>query len=149
MVPFEIDLTELLQFCDLAPSKASEAVRAAMDRELSRAAAEARSSSAFKDRTGALRKSIGYKVEGTSLLDGIEGTLFATAPHAIFIEDGTRPHTILPKGQYLRFKSGRRWVFAKRVDHPGIRARNFLKSAISEDRMREAIEEAIVKAWES
>jgi len=42
------------------------------------------------------------------------------APHAIFVQLGTRPHEIRPKNKKtLRWASGNGFVFAKVVKHPG------------------------------
>ena len=42
------------------------------------------------------------------------------APHAIFVQLGTRPHEIRPKNKKaLRWASGNGFVFSKVVKHPG------------------------------
>jgi len=42
------------------------------------------------------------------------------APHAIFVQLGTRPHEIRPKNKKaLRWASGNGFVFAGKVNHPG------------------------------
>ena len=52
------------------------------------------------------------------------------APYAPFVHQGTRPHVIMPRNaRALRFEVGGRTVFARRVNHPGTRARPFLKNA--------------------
>ncbi len=50
-----------------------------------------------------------------------------------FVNDGTRPHRIVPKnGSVLRFTVGGRVVYARVVNHPGTRARPFLDQALRE-----------------
>lgn len=42
------------------------------------------------------------------------------APHAIFVNAGTKPHKIVPKNKKaLRWVIGNGFVFAKSVNHPG------------------------------
>lgn len=63
---------------------------------------------------------------------GAEGVEFYdTAPQALFIEKGTRPHIIRPKeNKVLRFFTGGGPVFAREVKHPGTKADPFLEPAI-------------------
>lgn len=52
------------------------------------------------------------------------------APHAIFVQLGTRPHVILPtKKKALRWASGGRFFFAGKVNHPGYRGDAYLIAA--------------------
>ena len=52
------------------------------------------------------------------------------APHAIFVQLGTRPHVILPKRKKaLRWAAGGRFFFAGRVNHPGYRGDAYLINA--------------------
>lgn len=47
--------------------------------------------------------------------------------HAYVHHEGQRPHTILPEtGRYLRFQSGGRVVYTRRVEHPGTRPNHYL-----------------------
>ncbi len=148
MVAFEIDLTALAQFADQAAGQASAAVRSVLEQELEKAATTAKATTLFKDKTGALRASIGSKVEGDSLFEGgIVGTLYANAQHASFIEDGTAAHVIRGRNGLLHFSVGGRWVKTKQVQHPGIKARKFLFQSVSADEIAEKCERAVVQAW--
>lgn len=52
------------------------------------------------------------------------------APHAVFVQLGTRPHEIRPKKRKsLRWVAGSRFVFAGRVQHPGYRGDAYLINA--------------------
>ena len=52
------------------------------------------------------------------------------APHAVFVQLGTRPHEIRPKNkQALRWASGGMFFFAGRVNHPGYRGDAYLLAA--------------------
>lgn len=72
---------------------------------------------AFTPRTGLLEQSIGWHPTA----DG--AVVFANAPHAGFVEHGTKPHLIGPKPgrKALRWYAGSPGaaVFAKEVQHPG------------------------------
>ncbi|MFF3096828.1 hypothetical protein [Streptomyces cyaneofuscatus] len=62
---------------------------------------------------------------------GLVGIVECTHPATRFVLDGTRPHVIRPRrASVLRFELGGRTVFAKRVNHPGTRANNFLLRAL-------------------
>jgi hypothetical protein len=52
------------------------------------------------------------------------------APHAIFVQLGTRPHVIRPKNKKaLRWASGGKFFFAGKVNHPGYRGDAYLINA--------------------
>lgn len=60
-------------------------------------------------------------------------TVGTDVEYAPFVHDGTRPHIIRPRrAQALRFAVGGRIVYARRVRHPGTRARPFLDRALRE-----------------
>lgn len=83
-------------------------------------------------KTGTLRRSIGMDV--TAAGTTITLSVFAKAKHASFVEQGTRPHVIMPrKARVLRFQSGGKTVFAMRVNHPGTKPRPFLRPAVEEE----------------
>ncbi len=54
----------------------------------------------------------------------------ARAPHAVFVQLGTRPHEIRPKNKKaLRWASGGKFFFAGKVSHPGYRGDGYLFNA--------------------
>lgn len=54
----------------------------------------------------------------------------ARAPHAVFVQLGTRPHEIRPKNKKaLRWASGGKFFFAGKVNHPGYRGDAYLINA--------------------
>lgn len=71
---------------------------------------------------------------GTRIEDGprgLVGVVECNHPAVRFVLDGTKPHVIRPRrASALRFELGGRVVFAKRVNHPGTRANNFLARAL-------------------
>ncbi len=97
--------------------------------------------------TGELRASIrnGWDVKRRGSVFIVEMSM---APHAPFVEFGTRPHEILPKksGGVLRFESGKKArlerrgksregkiVYTKRVMHPGTTAQPFIRPTFHQD----------------
>ncbi|MFH8577113.1 hypothetical protein [Streptomyces zaomyceticus] len=64
---------------------------------------------------------------------GLQGVITCDHPAVRYVLDGTRPHVIRPRNaKALRFDMGGRIVFAKKVNHPGTRANNFLGEALRE-----------------
>ncbi|NUP08449.1 MAG: hypothetical protein HOW73_20560 [Polyangiaceae bacterium] len=94
-------------------------------------------------KTSELQKSIEGRVISVSAT-AIEGELVATAPHAQYVSEGTKPHEIRPKrtgmvssrlnakksakqAKFLAFEVGGRLVFAKKVNHPGTKPNGFFE----------------------
>lgn len=79
--------------------------------------------------TGNMRRSIGQepiRVFATRVESGVE----VTANYAAAVENGSGPRVIRPRRKKaLKFEIGGRTVFAKSVNHPGTRARPFLRPA--------------------
>jgi len=62
-----------------------------------------------------------------------EASVGPTAPYALFVEFGTRPHMIYPvNASCLSFFAGGRMVFTKYVSHPGTKPRPFVRYATEE-----------------
>lgn len=79
--------------------------------------------------TGNLRASISSSVDCALLI----GTVRATAPYALAIHEGARPHPIDPvNASVLRFTIAGTVIFARHVDHPGNAAQPFLSDALYE-----------------
>lgn len=101
-----------------------QAASAALQQAGEIARAKAQSTIMFRDRTGVTRKSVGFYKAGFH-----HGLLIARGA-ALFLNDGTKPHVILPKGAgMLRFQVNGRWVSTRKVNHPGTRARPFMLNA--------------------
>jgi len=84
-------------------------------------------------KTGRLRNKISYSVKRTS--SGFETIVVADTHYALMHHEGTRPHRVTSNNaRVMRFKSGGRVVYARRVFHPGTRPNPFLVRA-----MREAV----------
>lgn len=90
----------------------------------------ARTNHAYKARTGQLERSV--KAGNSS--DGLTGWLEldrSIAPYGPYVHEGTRPHTIVPRYMLaLRWVADGKFVFAKRVRHPGYEGDPFLFNAL-------------------
>lgn len=95
---------------------------------------------------GILRRGIGHRVAG------FVGRVFTSTKYAIFVHEGTSPHTIRPRNaKVLRFKVGGKWVYAKQVRHKGTKANPFLKRAFenSQRKVQNIFESRFSKALDS
>jgi hypothetical protein len=88
---------------------------------------EAQKGAGRHNRTGALFQSLFNR----SIPNGREvGHDPQRAPHAIFVQLGTRPHVIMPKNKKaLRWAAGGKFFFAGKVNHPGYRGDAYLINA--------------------
>ncbi len=134
-IPFEIGLdTEAFE-------AEIERSASAIDREMDAAMALAQevvvteAQIRVPDKTGILKQSIqALPPTGSFASNTLEGVVAAGAPHALPVEDGTRPHVIRPRfRRALRFpmaggKDG--FGYAKKVNHPGTEPRPFLEPAL-------------------
>lgn len=104
--------------------------------------AEVKTGHRYKDRTGELTASTKGRV--TRDTDrGAEGVVEATAPHAVFVHQGTRPHIIEPvRAKALRFEQDGAIRFAQRVQHPGTKADPFI------DQTEPAVDAALERGGE-
>lgn len=93
-------------------------------------AAEAQKVGQFKDRTGRLRSGIVARfVRGSE--SSVTWQILSRAPYSKFVEQGTRPHVILPRNaKALRFVINGQVIFAKKVNHPGSRPYPFMGPAL-------------------
>lgn len=75
-------------------------------------------------KTGRLRGSIVAKDESG-------GVGFYSVRYGRYVNDGTRPHTIIPRtARVLVFQVGGKTVFARQVNHPGTKANPFVRRAL-------------------
>ncbi|WP_375483339.1 HK97 gp10 family phage protein [uncultured Jatrophihabitans sp.] len=83
-----------------------------------------------KGRTGDLEESI--QMTPPVIVGGrVEVTVEATAPYALYVHEGTRPHVIEPRtARVLAWEGPDGPVFSRRVSHPGTKANPFLQDAV-------------------
>ena len=89
---------------------------------------EAQQGAGRHNKTGALFQSLYNRSAGPS--SRAVGHDTNRAPHAGFVQLGTRPHTIKPnKKKALRFVVGNKFAFAGSVKHPGYKGDGYLIKA--------------------
>lgn len=145
MIDTIIDTSGFIIWLKDAEAKLQANARQALGQSVETALRAARATRSFKDQSGALRKSItrGQKSTWVHFIQ-------ATAPHAAYVEHGTRPHRIeARKASTLRFFIAGRLTFRRHVDHPGTKATNFMEHAgkVGELALRYAIEKAVEDAF--
>jgi len=53
------------------------------------------------------------------------------AEYGVYVDQGTKPHVILPRTKpYLAFQINGRWIYTKRVNHPGTKPTFFFTNAV-------------------
>lgn len=104
------------------------AVRQVLGQLAALAYQQAKATTSFKDRSGKLRGSFQRGQKGPwAQFVAVGGR---SAPYALFIEAGSKPHEIRPrKAKFLRFEQGGQVRFAKRVYHPGTKPARFMQAA--------------------
>lgn len=126
------DLTSLVKNLEAAPKEAHSRAVELIDKTASKISQVARSKAPI--RTGALRESISIKkpkpltaVIGPEVDYGVYQE-FGTASRGEF---GGEPYEILPKkGKYLVFTIDGKKIFAKKVKHPGVKAKYYMRGAL-------------------
>ena len=98
--------------------------------------------------TGALRQSLRNERAATAL-DPNRRRVYHDAnraPHAVFVNFGTRPHVITPKNKKaLRWATPSGFAFAKSVQHPGYKGDAYMVRAATEAirSMRKIVDDAM------
>jgi hypothetical protein len=93
-------------------------------------------------RTGKLKQSI--RVRHNSMKRTTVGAMY----YGIFIEKGTKAHSIKPKkARSLVFQGRHGTIFAKKVNHPRVGARPFAAPAAREALQANPMAEAIIEEW--
>ena len=112
-----------------------EAIEASVIRQMAQIAYDSAERGAdAHTKTGAMRQSLFAR----AIPKGREvGHDLQRAPHALFVQFGTRPHVITPsKKKALRWPAGGAFAFATRVNHPGYRGDAYLARA-ADDAVRQ------------
>ncbi len=126
-------LQSLFRKFEGVPKNLDEAMRNAIQVAGNEAAHEAQQHHLYKDRSGALTKSTHAGRPQYSLSAGtpLYIDVIADAPHALFIERGTKRHAIKAKnGRALKIPMGGGFLFRKSVQHPGTKPYRFLQNAV-------------------
>lgn len=65
----------------------------------------------------------------------LTGIVYTALPHAVFLHQGTRSHTVVPRTKMaLRWSDGGSFVFAKRSQVAGIQGDPYLYNALADER---------------
>lgn len=83
-------------------------------------------------KTGNLGKSLYLRKQSESSY--VMGSDSNIANYASCVHFGTKPHVIKPKNRkFLRWASGDKFIFAKKVNHPGYKGDAFFYNALNEN----------------
>ena len=124
MIEIRFDASEFARWLRAAGEQAQANARQTLGQGVALAVAHAKATDKFQDRTGELRRSIMRGQKGPWV-----HFLKATAPHAAYVEYGTKPHRIEAKGRALRFVQHGEIRFRRHVNHPGTKPTHFLDEA--------------------
>ena len=144
---FKIDASGFLRSLETIERLVLDAARIGVGEAARVAFRSAKDTTLFRDRTGKLRGSLEVVDTGT-----YSKRLIARAEHGVYVNEGTRPHEIVPrKGKMLRFVVAGSVVFAKKVNHPGTAKRPFMDNAAAagSQAMRLVIDERVEDAVKS
>lgn len=123
-ISLAVNTDALVRAFEAAPEKTRQVVRQQVKMAVRDIREEARDNHRFITRTGEAEKSI------QSEANDAEGRVYLASAVAVYQHEGTRAHDIVPRNKTaLRFPAGKQFVFAKRVQHPGIKADPYLYDA--------------------
>lgn len=92
-------------------------------------------------RTGRLRKS--YRIRTTNTTSTVRAHFTA-----YFVDKGPKPHDIKPrKAPVLAFTKGGQTIFARKVSHPGYRARPYRDKSAIEGMRQTSMADELVGLW--
>lgn len=120
-------LSELINAADKVGGQLPKLMYQAMVNNTNRIREDARKIQvgSFKNQTGNLRRSIFREVQSAA-----RGKIGVGEEYGFYVETGSGPHTIVPrKKKLLRFRINGKWVFAKKVNHPGSKPYPFMQPA--------------------
>ena len=132
---------QLATMFKLAPARMTREIGVAVERVLVKLENEAKKEAPVNKQSGggSLRQSIKHFMIGQA-----GGKVEVGAPYAIFVHEGTRPHTIQVVNKKVLANKRTNQIFGKVVMHPGTKANPFLQRAV--DSQQEFINNEFVKA---
>jgi hypothetical protein len=132
----QFDASAVLQALERAPTTTVEEIRRALLESCRLVQQKAREKHRFRTKTGMLERSIDYQVD-EGKCEGVIQINPTIAPYGKYVHTGTRPHDIVPKDKHsLRWAGpGNKFIFAKRVHHPGTQKDEFLYEAAEQSRV--------------
>lgn len=133
-----VDIKSFMGWAKASYNKLRGEVALALDRAATEVQTMARTG--FNSRTGQLSRSIKTR----KINQYYSRNITAHAPHAGFVENGTKAHDITAKGGALRFVMNGRVMFRRTVHHPGTKATHFM--ANSGERVRPLFQQLLLEA---
>lgn len=145
MIVARIDASGFIDWLHRAESDFLAGARQALGQSVALALRHARETTAFRDRTGELRRSIvrGQKSTWNHFIK-------AGAKHALFVEEDTKPHRIeVKRRRSLRFVQSGEIRFRRFVNHPGTKGTHFMAKAgeVGERALMDMLERAVDRAF--
>ena len=132
---------QLATMFKLAPARMTREIGVAVERVLTKLENTAKKEAPVNKQSGggSLRQSIKHFMIGPA-----SGKIEVGAPYAVFVHEGTRPHTITVVNKKVLANKRTNQIFGKVVMHPGTKANPFLQRAV--DSQQEFINNEFVKA---
>lgn len=132
MLHFEVDVESVVKAVERARENLARNIPTALAMSADLVAVQAKTVHEYTDRSNTLTPSIAPdSIEGTFDGGNLSVVVAAGAAYGLFVEKGTRPHTIRPRHRKaLRWPAEGGFVFARKVRHPGTKAMNFLANAL-------------------
>lgn len=132
----QFDAAAVLRAMERAPNSTAEEMRRALLESCRLVQQGAREKHRFRTKTGMLERAVDYHVDGNKC-EGIIEIDSGVAPYGKWVHGGTRPHVIVPKDKHsLRWAgAGNKFIFAKKVHHPGTEKDEFLYEAAERSRV--------------
>ena len=144
-----VDGGKLRQDFNAAQGRLVQLVQSALERTAQQAASYAGIGLTYNHHTYGYRKSITFGVQMG--IDGGVAVVRASAPYALFLENGTKRHWIAPRraGALSWVSNGTRYFSKKGVMHPGTSPRNPMANAqrMAQPLFERLVNEAFVRAF--
>lgn len=145
MIEVHLHTEDFRRWLRRAANDMQAGARNSLVQAVSVALANAQGTTLFKDRTGALRRSI-VRFQTSTWRLGIK----ATAPHALYVEVDTKAHRIeARRARALRFVAAGGVRFARSVQHPGTKGTHFMQKAgdAGAAYLEQALERVVTRAF--
>lgn len=128
---FDAFIAEVRAMAAEADEELERTCRHAVSAAVAAAKATALSTKRYQDRTGDLSRSIHGHITGSGKT-WATGVFEATSDHAVFVDEGTKPHVIRARNASALAFPGKNGstVFAREVNHPGTKPDGFFERGV-------------------
>lgn len=123
------NINEIVKAWRNAPGKLKKEIHVAVAKTVLKIENQAKREAPVNKQSGGgnLRQSISSRMTGTA-----SGVVEVNASYALFVHEGTRPHTIRVQNRRVLANKRTGQIFGRTVNHPGTRANPFLQRAVDE-----------------